>query len=164
MDTTTDTDNSLMHYGVKGMRWGVRRTPEQLRRDRTKKGTLKEVTGPDGKPVRVATNKGATQSKQVAAEVDFKLEIEKALRTYGPNVVSNQDLNAYMTRVDLERRYADLQARQYEASKGRGRKMVESVIKSERDAALRGKPGPITRSVVSGMTEAQKSRYRGKHR
>ena len=23
-------DNTLMHYGIKGMKWGIRRTPEQL--------------------------------------------------------------------------------------------------------------------------------------
>lgn len=32
--------NSLMHYGVKGMKWGIRRTPEQLGH---KKSTNKDV-------------------------------------------------------------------------------------------------------------------------
>lgn len=37
-----------MHYGVKGMKWGVRRTPEQLGRHTIKKGTkMRRVTVDD---------------------------------------------------------------------------------------------------------------------
>lgn len=31
-DHTVLDDEYLMHYGIKGMRWGFRRTPEQLAR------------------------------------------------------------------------------------------------------------------------------------
>lgn len=36
----TDSSDELMHYGVKGMKWGVRRTPEQLgHKQKSKKST-----------------------------------------------------------------------------------------------------------------------------
>lgn len=38
--------NELAHYGVKGMKWGVRRTPEQLgkRKPKKKKVTTKDIS------------------------------------------------------------------------------------------------------------------------
>lgn len=37
------SSNELMHYGILGMRWGVRRTPEQLDRARREKGEKKQA-------------------------------------------------------------------------------------------------------------------------
>lgn len=42
---TEKSECSLKHYGVKGMRWGVRRTPEQLGHRKISKGTRIYKTG-----------------------------------------------------------------------------------------------------------------------
>lgn len=63
----------LYHYGVKGMRWGVRRTPEQLgRRDR------KELTAEE-KAKRIKT------AKRVAVGVAGALTIAAATTVYAKN-------------------------------------------------------------------------------
>lgn len=69
----------LMHHGVKGMKWGVRRTPEQLGYKRAQKGGVDERYV--NKAVRQAytldrkTNKSARQSKR-------QMRIEEELETY----------------------------------------------------------------------------------
>ena len=69
----------LMHHGVKGMKWGVRRTPEQLGYKRAQKGGVDERYV--NRAVRQAyaldrkTNKSARQSKR-------QMRIEEELETY----------------------------------------------------------------------------------
>lgn len=56
-------NNSLYHYGIKGMKWGIRRTPEQLghkpkRVDNSKKDGIirKVIFGHESTPVRSEPN------------------------------------------------------------------------------------------------------------
>lgn len=52
--------NTLAHYGILGMRWGVRRTPEQLARARGKTKSEKEET-PEEKKDRVLKSRSAEE-------------------------------------------------------------------------------------------------------
>lgn len=73
--------NSLQHYGVKGMKWGVRRSEAELARSSGTKPRVSE----DVKSVRKTQekiNKGGTQT------------------------LSNQELRSYLERMDLERRFS----------------------------------------------------------
>lgn len=79
-------DEVLSHYGVKGMRWGVRRTERQLARARKSRKT------------------GGETSK----------DAEEALRTFtkaktkGTQSLSNEELKTLNARLNLERNFESL--------------------------------------------------------
>lgn len=92
MGTEQKLDDILEHYGIKGMRWGVRRTDEQLARAR---GRRKK----EGKPV-TPTKKSADAA---AAE-----ESRKKAKKGGVEALSNEELQQLNTRLNLEQQYTKL--------------------------------------------------------
>lgn len=70
----------LEHYGIKGMKWGIRRTEEQLRRAR-----------------------GKLESDANRAEVKRRKSTYKNRRT-----ISDDDLRKEVSRLELEKKYKNL--------------------------------------------------------
>lgn len=81
-------DEMLQHYGVKGMKWGVRRTPEQLGHRTHKPAT------DGGRAGSALKKKGATAVKNKSAPM------------------SDDELQRRINRLNLEERYANLVSRQ----------------------------------------------------
>lgn len=79
--------NSLAHYGILGMRWGVRRTPEQLERA-SRKAPGKELSE-----------------------------------------LSDEEVQARIDRINLERRYKDLTKPEAQKKSARGRGFCEDLLK-----------------------------------
>lgn len=92
--------NELYHYGVKGMRWGVRRTPEQLghRTDR-KTRTM-----------------SADQKKKAYMKQDVK----------NRRTLSDADLKKKIERIKMEKQLRELTAEEI----GPGKKFVQDVLSS----------------------------------
>ncbi len=82
-------DEFLMHYGIKGMKWGVRRTPQQL-----------------GHPV---AKKVPSGEKKTPKAVGTKTP-GKAFRK--STSISDEELQKRINRLNMEERYEDLVARQ----------------------------------------------------
>lgn len=87
-------NNELVHYGILGMKWGVRRTPEQLARAR---GSSKKTDS--------QSTKKKTSSKTAKKSSSKSTEAEKKKTT---SEMTDEELRAKINRLELEKRYKDL--------------------------------------------------------
>ena len=113
--------SALIHYGIKGMKWGVRRTPEQLGH---------KPANPRAKRISVTINGGGkktsdsakTESKPAEKpKVEGKTEVRRSKRA---SEMSDNELRAAINRIEMERKYAQLTAPQ----KSKGRKIVGEIL------------------------------------
>lgn len=111
--------DELYHYGVKGMKWGVRRTPAQL-----------------GHKVKSATRKIKAKAEAVSANRKAK-KAAKASKTVMSKPKSIKDmtddeLRSLYSRLQLEKNVLETQARISQLSPkqvSKGKRLVESISK-----------------------------------
>lgn len=132
-------ENELTHWGIKGMRWGIRRyqnkdgtlTATGKKRYAKEMAKLKEEE-------RVAKNKQRTQAKinkldekrrEIEAIKSGKPIQKKTQQTaHKPSVkeMSDDELRAIVNRLQLEQQYRNLKPEQVSA----GKKFTDSVLKN----------------------------------
>ena len=95
-------NNELYHYGVLGMKWGIRKS----------RGGGVSKTGRRGR---------TTKERPIAHEDYKKAHSKKSVRE-----MSDTELRSRINRLDMERRYQELNP----STKNRGRKYVNSIIKT----------------------------------
>jgi hypothetical protein len=127
---TTD----LQHYGVKGMKWGVRRSDAQLARAR--KQREKDNRSGDRKTV----DKSLTKAK-----------------SSGVSSLSNKQLKQVNSRLELERKYNQLNTKENPVD--RGLKSVKKVLAvgAAVNAAIAFSKSPAGQAVASGIRQAAAS-------
>lgn len=115
---TEKTEEFLAHYGVKGMKWGVRRTPGGPAQTGVfvKKGKIRGVE--------LSTRR---QTDDTPSDDAAKAAINKTVvRTHSTDKLSNQELQSLVTRMNLEQQFDRL----------RPRKPSEHVTKFLRDQLI----------------------------
>lgn len=150
----------LEHYGVKGMRWGVRR-------DRTP--TAVETVQTPGKRVKATGGKNQSASEDA---INAAVARQKA-RASTPDALSNKELQALVNRMNLEQQYARLN----EANASTGVKLAKAFLgdygKTKffeyADEAVNGnekfpnmQPKPYLAPVVKSMKKATNFQEPGK--
>ena len=123
----TTVEEFIEHYGIKGMRWGVRRQPgpDGTVRSATKKFKGKvdvkegerakrgdKVNTPEGQ-LTVTKVKGSGKGQGVEVEAKRKM--------------TDQELKETVNRMQLERQYSQLSAERNAGTRTRGQRIVESV-------------------------------------
>lgn len=90
-------EDVLAHYGVKGMRWGVRGK-------RSTATTPVAVTTRPGKRVKTAGGKGQPASDDAVKAAIVKQKAKKS----STDALSNQELQSLVSRLNLEQQYSRL--------------------------------------------------------
>ena len=118
-------DNYLMHYGVLGMKWGIRKDRRSssgglFRRKQKKKPSYERV---------VVTNRGGSEKKRTA-KIEKQNSKKDTVRATAAEVYKNRnkytnnELNDIITRLGYEQRLIELSA----PKKSLGQKWVEDVF------------------------------------
>ena len=106
-------NDELMHYGVPGMKWGVRRTPAQL--GRKKASSSRFLLGK-----KKSKNKAKTKSESSKEETAPKKKSVKEM--------SDDELNAAIRRMQLEQTYVSLSPKQVSRGKAVATRILNNVV------------------------------------
>jgi hypothetical protein len=115
-------DEILAHYGVRGMRWGVRKgASDAVRANQTANSVWRT-----GRQMRKAT-RGGKKAEPPSEESARALELQRRVQKSGTSALTNKDLQALVTRMNLEKQYSNLNQRQVST----GRKMVNQFAQNQ---------------------------------
>lgn len=148
MDTATRgrtaVEKTLAHIGIKGMRWGVRRsTPSGSSGDTTTVVSTKLGKG----VVKTRGGKHLPASDDAVKAAAYR-QRAKASTTAA---LDNKELQALVQRMNLEQQYSKLNAQTN--TKSSGRKFIEGILVNEGKTLVKGGKGPIV-GGISGLLAA----------
>ena len=108
-------NDELMHYGIPGMKWGVRRTPAQLGRKKT--SSSKSLFG-----------KKKSKSKAKAKTKSESSKEETAPKKKSVKEMSDDELNAAIRRMQLEQTYASLSPQKVSTGKAVTKRILNNIV------------------------------------
>ena len=134
-----DFDDVLEHYGVKGMKWGVRRTPEQLGRARAARKARKA----DAKK-----QKEADRKRPASEDATRAAQARRVAKNAGTSKLSNQELEFLVNRMNLESRYIKVLG---DDQKSAGKIFLDKILNAENKAFMEGKKSPTVTSIENSQ-------------
>ena len=127
----------LTHHGIKGMKWGVRRTPAQLghKPSTTKKKKLSLVDRFEAKKKLRAKQKAAEKAREAKkTKEEYEAEKKKAIESGTAADVlkfkgklTNQELNTAVNRLNMESQLVQLNARTIKTGMDKTEQLMNNV-------------------------------------
>lgn len=164
-------ENELMHWGIKGMKWGVRRyqnkdgslTPAGKKRYEQEMAKLKEEE-------KIAKNKLRTQAKlnkldekrkEIEALKSGKPIAKKTKKSSTPSVkeMSDEELRRTVNRLLMEQQYAKLKPEQVSAGQKFVKKVMNDVVApAATEVGKNVLKDAMTKAVKSATEDASKKK------
>lgn len=142
------SQDELAHHGIKGMKWGIRRTAEQLghiiKRRKAKKAAAK---------AEAEKKKAAAKKAEEEAAAKKKAEVE-ASRPKKVSEMSKEEIDAAIARMNLEKSYINAMKEYQELTatpvkKSTGRKIVDKVVNEYGGKAIDDLGPQLAKSVYA---------------
>lgn len=114
------SNGELKHYGVPGMKWGVRRTKSEIGSDRLSRDTKKLANYKD---LAKETSSGLREASKIANIANSGRKLSKSQKKTLDSM-SDQELRAKINRMSMEQQYASLSP----SAKARGLSAVGSFL------------------------------------
>lgn len=125
-------DDVIVHHGIKGQKWGIRRTPAQLGHavaNSARKVKSAVTTAASKRKAKKKAEEERKQNEDTEAKKQRVLKSRSAKLLYqNADLFSTQELQLAYNRLNLERNIANIAA----SEKSKGRKFVDSSINAVR--------------------------------
>ena len=105
-------DNELYHHGIKGMKWGVRRTPAQLGHDTG--GVDLQKAKKKVEAANTIVNESQNINRHVSNKKQKKMQKQQVQNA---KAMTDQELRERVNRLNMEQQYARLTTEQMNAGK-----------------------------------------------
>jgi hypothetical protein len=129
-------NNELQHWGIKGMKWGVRRY-------QNKDGTL--TAAGKRREKQIAKQRAENLKKARTAKAERKARI--STDTLSPKKMTEKELNERIARLELEKKYRDA-VRENRASMARGKRFVDKFLDSTVDKVAENAAADVVAQAI----------------
>lgn len=139
-------NNELMHHGIKGMKWGVRRTPSQLgHKIRARRAQKKRAAALEKARATRKANRELEANKERALKSGTATEVLKY-----KGKLTNQELQTALTRINLEQQLSAISAREVKT----GMDKVVSVMNKVEKATTAAEKGIKAYNTVAKVSNS----------